>query len=146
MENQIIIYTDGSCLGNPGPGGWGFIWLDENKEWNICGREEFTTNNKMELEAVIQALDFCAINRTRNKEIIIYSDSQYVIKGITEWMPGWKKKGWNKIKNRDYWERLDILCQGKKIKWNWVKAHNGDKYNEQVDKLARLEAETFVKK
>jgi ribonuclease HI / DNA polymerase III subunit epsilon len=141
MSSQTYeIYTDGSCLGNKGndPGGWAFIYIEGDKEFHISGGEKFTTNNKMELTAVIEALEFCPKN-----DLTIYSDSQYVIKGITEWIKNWKKKGWGKIKNREYWERLDKLCQGKNITWKWVKAHNGDIYNEMVDKLARKEAEMF---
>jgi len=140
MSDSAIIYTDGSCLGNKGndPGGWAFIYLDGKKEWHMSGGEEYSTNNKMELTAAIEALEFCA-----KKNITIYSDSQYVIKGITQWIGGWKKKGWAKVKNREYWEKLDKLRQGKRISWNWVKAHDGNTYNEMVDKLARAEAKKY---
>lgn len=145
MEPNTEVYTDGSCLGNGNgrnsPGGWAFIWLDtkDDKEWLVSGGEKETTNNRMELEAAIRALDFCA------GDLTIYSDSLYVIKGITEWIFGWKKRGWAKVKNRGYWERLDRATQGRRVEWRWVKAHSGNFYNEKVDKLARREAEDVIR-
>lgn len=134
MENQAVAYVDGSCCPtNPGPGGWAFIYLDGQREWHVSGGETTSTNNKMELTAAIEALEFVP----KEKKLTIYSDSIYVIKGITEWIGNWKKKGWAKVKNREYWERLDGLCEGRSVEWRWVKAHNGDVYNEKVDKLAR---------
>jgi ribonuclease HI len=134
---MTCIYTDGSCLKNPGPGGWAVVVLNKDSELNISGGEKYTTNNKMELEAVIKALEFTS------GEVTIYSDSNYVIKGITEWIHNWKRTGWKKIKNKEYWIRLDEQVKCRKVIWNWVKAHNGDYYNEKVDKLARNEAENF---
>jgi len=134
---MIEIYTDGSCLKNPGVGGWGIIILNKIPTY-ISGGEKYTTNNRMELEAVIKALEFTS------GEVIIYSDSNYVIKGITEWIYSWKKKNWKNIKNIEYWKRLDEQVQNRKITWRWVKAHNGNFYNEEVDKLARSEAEKLI--
>ena len=133
------IYTDGSCLNNPGPGGWAFIAITDDCEWEISHGTKNSTNNKMELTAVIEALKFA-----KNEEHIeIYSDSQYVIKGITLWIESWIKRDWKRIKNVDLWKELYSLTLNKDIEWNWVKAHSDNKYNNLVDKLARQQAKKF---
>lgn len=134
---KTIIYTDGACSGNPGKGGWGAVLKYGEYEKRIKGGEKETTNNRMELTAVIKALELL----DRPCEIELYTDSQYVMKGATEWMLGWKKKNFNKgtskeIKNIDLWEILDKAMQRHKINWHWVRGHNGDKYNEIADQLA----------
>ena len=135
---KYTIYTDGACSGNPGPGGWGAVILDnDNKQKNISGSEENTTNNRMELSAAIMALE--EVNM--NSEITIYTDSNYVKNGITEWVLKWKENGWknsNKepVKNKDLWEKLDNLCEQNTINWKWVKGHASNKYNNLADELA----------
>jgi ribonuclease HI len=142
MENKIEIYTDGSCLGNPGVGGFGYIiiYFNGKKLIGKGGRKD-TTNNRMELLAVIKALKTIENKNFSNKDITVYSDSNYVIKGITEWIKGWKARNFKDVKNMEMWKELDTLTIGKKIEWKWVKAHNGNLYNERVDKIARVEAE-----
>ena len=135
---KYTIYTDGACSGNPGPGGWGAVIFDnENKQKNISGSEENTTNNRMELSAAIMALK--EVNK--NSEITIFTDSTYVKNGITEWVLKWKENGWknsNKepVKNKDLWEKLDNLCEQNTINWKWVKGHASNKYNNLADELA----------
>jgi len=135
---KYTIYTDGACSGNPGPGGWGAVIFDnDNKQKNISGSEENTTNNRMELSAAIMALK--EVNM--NSEITIYTDSNYVKNGITEWVLKWKENGWknsNKepVKNKDLWEKLDNLCAQNTIYWKWVKGHASNKYNNLADELA----------
>ena len=135
---KYTIYTDGACSGNPGPGGWGAVIFDnDNKQKNISGSEENTTNNRMELSAAIMALE--EVNM--NSEITIYTDSTYVKNGITEWVIKWKENGWknsNKepVKNKDLWEKLDNLCAQNTIYWKWVKGHASNKYNNLADELA----------
>ena len=135
---KYTIYTDGACSGNPGPGGWGAVIFDnDNKQKNISGSEENTTNNRMELSAAIMALE--EVNK--NSEITIYTDSTYVKNGITEWVLKWKENGWknsNKepVKNKDLWEKLDNLCAQNTIYWKWVKGHASNKYNNLPDELA----------
>ena len=135
---KYTIYTDGACSGNPGPGGWGAVIFDnENKQKNISGSEENTTNNRMELSAAIMALE--EVNM--NSEITIFTDSTYVKNGITEWVLKWKENGWknsNKepVKNKDLWEKLVNLCEQNTINWKWVKAHASNKYNNLADELA----------
>ena len=132
------IYTDGACSGNPGPGGWGAVILEEEKnQKNISGNEKDTTNNRMELMAPIMALK--KINT--NSKVVIYTDSKYVKNGITEWIKNWEKNGWksaNKkpVKNKDLWIKLDNLCKDNKIIWKWVKGHSNNKYNNLADELA----------
>jgi len=139
MNEKIVIYTDGACSGNPGDGGWGALVITLDGETELYGGEHSTTNNKMELTAVIKALEFVGKIET---PIEIYTDSQYVKNGITEWIIGWKKNGWRNsqkqpVKNKDLWEKLDELSSSVKISWNWVKGHNGHVENERVDELAR---------
>jgi ribonuclease HI len=137
--NLIDIYTDGACKGNPGPGGWG-VWLKSaTAQKELFGGERETTNNRMEMTAVIEALK--ALKRPC--QVTMYVDSQYVLKGITEWIHGWKAKGWRTaskepVKNVDLWQQMDALVQtgGHKIDWRWVKGHAGDPGNERADQLA----------
>ena len=135
---KYTIYTDGACSGNPGPGGWGAVIFDNNnKQKNISGSEENTTNNRMELSAAIMALK--EVNT--NSEITIYTDSTYVKNGITEWVLKWKENGWknsNKepVKNKDLWEKLESLCEQHIVNWKWVKGHASNKYNNLADELA----------
>ena len=137
--NQVVIYTDGACKGNPGPGGWGVYLRSGAVEKDLCGGEAQTTNNRMELTAVIEALK--ALKRPCR--LLIYMDSEYVRKGITEWLPGWKARGWKTaakqpVKNVDLWQALDALVSvgGHDIDWRWVKGHAGDPGNERADALA----------
>ena len=135
---KYIIYTDGACSGNPGPGGWGAIILDEEeKQINLSGKEVSTTNNRMELMAPIMALK----KIKEGSEITIYTDSIYLKDGITVWINNWKKNGWKSaskkpVKNKDLWVALSKLTEKKSIYWKWVKAHAGNKFNELADKLA----------
>ena len=136
---QVDIYTDGACKGNPGPGGWG-VWLKSGAfEKDLFGGELGTTNNRMEMMAVIQGLG--ALKEPC--QVTLYLDSQYVLKGITEWLPGWKARGWRTaskepVKNVELWQKLDALVAGggHKIDWRWVRGHNGDPGNERADMLA----------
>ncbi len=137
MNNRIYIYTDGACKGNPGPGGWGALLKYNEHEKEINGFSLETTNNIMELTAVIEAL---SIIKTKS-EITIITDSNYVKDGITKWIGNWKKKGWktaNKkpVKNKNLWEKLDNLTDNHKIIWKWVKGHTGNPGNEKADELA----------
>ena len=139
--NQIEIYTDGACKGNPGPGGWGVLLRSGTTQKELYGGERSTTNNRMELMAVIQALE--ALKRPC--AVTLYLDSQYVLKGITEWLPGWKAKGWKTaskqpVKNQELWQRLDELVakSGHVVDWRWVRGHNGDAGNERADALANM--------
>ncbi len=135
---MIEIYTDGACSGNPGPGGWGVLLRIDNEETELCGGEPATTNNRMELLAVIEALQ----SFTQPVTARVYTDSQYVQKGISEWIHSWKRRGWKTaskepVKNEDLWRRLDALASGHTIEWHWVRGHNGHVDNERVDALAR---------
>jgi ribonuclease HI len=145
--NPVIIYTDGACKGNPGPGGWGVLLKSGATEKELYGGELGTTNNRMELMAVIQALR--ALKRPC--AVTLYLDSQYVLKGITEWLPGWKAKGWRTagkqpVKNVELWQQLDELVHqgGHEIDWRWVRGHNGDAGNERADALANLGVEVAL--
>ncbi|KAF1727019.1 MULTISPECIES: ribonuclease HI [Pseudoxanthomonas] len=141
---HVSIHTDGSCLGNPGPGGWAALLRYGEKEREVVGGEAQTTNNRMELMAAIAALEVL----TEGCEVTLHIDSQYVRQGITEWMPGWVRRGWktaggDPVKNRDLWERLHAATGRHRIDWKWVKGHNGDPDNERVDVLARNAAVRF---
>lgn len=136
----IIAYTDGACSGNPGPGGWGVLLSHKSREKELYGGTEDTTNNRMELMAAIKALE--SIKPNFHGDIIIWTDSTYVLKGITEWIYGWKKRGWKKadkkpVVNADLWQRLDAARDGKSVEWKWVKGHAGVEGNERADELAR---------
>ena len=126
------IYTDGSCLTNPGPGGWGVLILDKECEWEISGNKNDTTNNQMELQAVIEAIKFLD-----KGGLIIHSDSMYVINGITKWIDNWIRKDWKKVKNVELWKELYDLSKERDIEWIWVKAHADNEYNNRVDQIAR---------
>ena len=132
------IYTDGACSGNPGPGGWGAVILDQDsKQKNISGSEKNTTNNRMELLAAIMSLK----KIKTNSEVVIFTDSTYVKNGITEWMKNWKKNGWKNsskkpVKNKDLWEKLDKLCDANSVSWKWVKGHSTNEFNNLADELA----------
>ena len=138
MTADVIIYTDGACSGNPGPGGWGAILMSGEHEREIFGGEKLTTNNRMELMAAIKALE--ALKRPCKVEL--HTDSQYVRQGITEWLAGWKKRGWKTaakapVKNEDLWRELDAARARHDVAWNWVKGHAGHPLNERADALAR---------
>ena len=138
MTVDVLIYTDGACSGNPGPGGWGAILIAKGKEKEICGGEPHTTNHRMEMMAAIQALE--ALNRPCKVEL--HTDSQYLRNGILTWIAGWKARGWKTadkkpVKNEELWKRLDAALGRHKIEWKWVKGHAGDEMNERADVLAR---------
>jgi ribonuclease HI len=144
MIEPVIIYTDGACRGNPGVGGWGVILSYNGNIKELCGGDKDTTNNRMELMAAIQALE--ALKKPCT--VRLYSDSSYVLKGITEWMPNWKKRGWktaskHPVKNVDLWQRLDAAIAPHDIEWKWVKGHSGDKGNDRADALANLGIDTL---
>ena len=135
---MIKIYTDGSCLENPGNGGWAAIIIDDEKKTQIKGSKKNTTNNQMELLAPIEALK----KIPKGSKIEIFTDSKYVKSGITEWIHNWKKNGWKTadkqaVKNKELWEELDLLNNEFEISWNWVKAHSTDQLNNEVDLIAR---------
>lgn len=140
MPKELVIYTDGACSNNPGRGGWGVYILNIKTE--LYGGCLFTTNNQMELQAVIESLLYIEKNNLTDYMLHIYTDSQYVKNGITTWIQGWKDNNWKNaakkpVKNKELWQQLDNLCQNKNITWNWVKGHNGDFGNEKADELAR---------
>ena len=138
MTETITLYVDGACRGNPGLGGWGayLIYADQSEQ-KLCGGENDTTNNRMELTAAIEGIRACP----KDAHLIMWTDSTYVQKGITEWIVGWKKKNWKGVKNPDLWQALDQICQGRKIEWHWVKGHAGHAGNEMADQLANLGAD-----
>lgn len=134
---KVELYTDGACKGNPGPGGWGALLRYGDKEKELCGGESDTTNNRMELMAVIEGLKALS----RSCEVILTTDSKYVMQGINDWLVGWKRNGWKTaakkpVKNQDLWQALDEQCARHKIEWRWVKGHAGHAENERADELA----------
>ncbi len=137
MTKTIEIYTDGACRGNPGPGGWGALLIYGSRQKTLHGGEAETTNNRMELTAAIEAL-----NALRSRSIVtLYTDSKYVMDGINEWMPNWKKRDWRTaarkpVKNKDLWQALDEAVERHDIDWRWVKGHDGNPGNEMADELA----------
>lgn len=138
MTPKVIIFTDGACRGNPGPGGWGAVMIYGGREKELCGGELETTNNRMELMGAIQALE--TLNRPCKVEL--HTDSQYVKNGITQWISGWKARGWrtadkSPVKNEDLWKRLDAARARHEVDWRWVKGHAGHELNERADRLAR---------
>jgi ribonuclease HI len=143
MIDDVLIYTDGACKGNPGPGGWG-VWLRSGEhQKELFGGDKLTTNNRMELTAVIEAL----ASLKRPCKVTIYTDSQYVRQGITTWIHGWKARGWTTadkkpVKNVELWQRLDILNASHHVSWKWVKGHSGDPGNERADQLANKGVES----
>lgn len=132
MNDQVIIYTDGACHKNPGPGGWGVVLKHKNNEKHLYGGDVDTTNNRMELLAAIRGLQ----SLKRPCSVKLYSDSQYVVKGMSEWIENWKKKNWKDVKNPDLWQELELISSAHEVEWIWVKGHSGDHYNELADKLA----------
>ena len=138
MSKDVVeIHTDGACKGNPGPGGWGALLSYGGREMELCGGEPSTTNNRMEMAAVIQAL----LALKRKCRVRIYTDSTYVQKGMTEWLEGWKQRGWKTsdkkpVKNEDLWKTLDQLVRQHEVEWVWVKGHAGHEGNERADALA----------
>ena len=138
MTNSIEIYTDGACSGNPGPGGWGVVILGNSEPKKLCGGEKQTTNNRMEMTAVIKALELFPDGQA----LILYTDSSYVKDGITKWIAGWKRNGWRTsqrkpVKNQDLWQAIDQQTARLEIDWRWVKGHAGNPWNERADELAR---------
>ena len=145
MDDQVEIFTDGACRGNPGPGGWGVLLRFQGKERSMHGGELETTNNRMELMAAIIGLESlngpCSVSLT--------TDSKYVMNGITDWIENWKKRGWKTaakkpVKNEDLWRRLDEVCRQHKINWHWVKGHSGHRENELVDALANQGVDELI--
>lgn len=141
MSQTITLYVDGACRGNPGLGGWGAYVITEQGEHKLFGGEPDTTNNRMELTAAIEGVSFCPADA----HLIIWTDSNYVKQGITEWIHGWKKKNWKDVKNPDLWQKLDAVCAGRNIEWNWIKGHAGHPGNEMADQLANLGADKTAK-
>ena len=139
-EEPVEIHTDGACSGNPGPGGWGAILEWKGKRRELSGGEPMTTNNRMELLAAIAALETLA----RPMPVVLFTDSQYLRQGITEWIAGWRARGWRTadkkpVKNQDLWERLDLARKRHRVEWRWLKGHAGHVENERADELAREE-------
>ena len=137
QEPEVIVYTDGACKGNPGPGGWGVLMIAGVHRRELCGGERLTTNNRMELMAAIEALR--ALRRSSNVRLI--TDSSYVKQGIETWIHGWKRNGWRTsakapVKNADLWQALDELNAAHHVEWRWVKGHSGDPGNERADQLS----------
>ena len=141
---QVMLFTDGACLGNPGPGGWAALLRYGKKEKLLVGKNPETTNNQMEMKAVIEGLK--ALKKAC--EITVFTDSRYVIDGYNEWLPGWKAKNWRNskkepVKNKELWQQLDQQAERHTIQWQWVKGHSGHPENERVDQAAREAAETL---
>ena len=138
MTPKVVIYTDGACRGNPGPGGWGAILQSNGKTKEISGGDLATTNNRMELMAAIQSLEAL----TKPCKVELHTDSQYVKNGVTTWIHGWKARGWktadkSPVKNEDLWKRLDLARSRHEVDWRWVKGHSGHELNDRADELAR---------
>lgn len=134
---EVIMYTDGACKGNPGPGGWGVLMKYGTHEKTLCGGERNTTNNRMELQAAIEGLKALS----RRCTVHLHTDSSYVKNGIEQWLAGWKRKGWKTaagkaVKNQDLWQALDAEVQRHEVRWHWVKGHSGDAGNDRADELA----------
>ena len=141
---KLTLYTDGACSGNPGPGGWACVLIYGGHEKELSGGAAETTNNRMEMTAALEGLK--ALKRPCKVEF--YTDSNYLKDGVTQWLAGWKKRGWKTatkkpVKNQDIWEQLDQVIQNHQIEWHWVKGHAGDEYNERCDELAREALEEF---
>jgi ribonuclease HI len=147
MMDEVKVFTDGACSGNPGPGGWGAILQSKGHEKELSGGEKESTNNRMEMMAVIAALE--AIKRPCHVKVT--TDSQYVMKGMMEWLPGWKKRGWKTaskepVKNVDLWQRLEQAASPHKLEWEWVRGHQGHPENERADELAVAARERIAQK
>ena len=143
--NEVEIFTDGACSGNPGPGGWGAIMRSKGVEKELSGGEKDSTNNRMEMMAVIVALE----SLTRPCAVKITTDSQYVMKGMQEWLPGWKKRNWKTaakkpVKNVDLWQRMELAAQAHELEWEWVRGHQGHIENERADQLAVAARDQFA--
>lgn len=146
MSKVVELYTDGACKGNPGPGGWGVFLRYGGHELELCGGEAPTTNNRMELMAVIEGLG-CLKRRC---QVELYTDSRYVMQGMTQWIEGWKRNGWinskkEPVKNDDLWKQLDEAVSQHDVSWHWVKGHSGDEGNEKADQLANQGIEELVR-
>lgn len=146
MNEKVFAYTDGACRGNPGPGGWGVVLKYRGKEKELFGGEIETTNNRMELTAAIQALE--SLNRPC--EVCVVTDSVYLSKGVSEWLPNWKKRGWKTstrepVKNQDLWQRLESARSRHAVEWQWVKGHAGHRENERADRLANQGVDEILK-
>ncbi len=142
---QVEIYTDGACLGNPGPGGWAAILESGKRRRELSGAEAATTNNRMELSAAIEGLKALR----KSCDVVLFTDSRYVMQGMTEWLPGWRRKGWRTasgkpVENRDLWEQLVAAAEPHRVDWKWVRGHNGVPGNERADQLARAAAEKIA--
>ncbi len=141
--DEIVVFTDGGCSGNPGPGGWGYVILADGKVSERWGAEKVTTNNRMELSAVIAALEtILADSAMASRPLTVYTDSQYVQKGISQWIASWKRNGWrtaskDPVKNKELWQSLDSLASRLSVSWRWVKGHAGNEYNERCDALTQ---------
>lgn len=147
QNNPVVIYTDGACKGNPGVGGWGAILSFNGKKKEIKGAQNPTTNNQMELTAAIEALN----TLKRPCSVMLYTDSQYVKNGITQWISNWKKNNWKTaskkpVKNQQLWQALDQALQTHQVEWRWVKGHSGDEGNERADQLANMAIEEYHSK
>lgn len=145
--SEVTIYTDGACRGNPGPGGWGALLLSGGRERTLKGAERETTNNRMELTAAVQALNAL----TRSCDVALYTDSEYLRRGISEWLPGWKTRGWKTadkkpVKNVDLWQVLDQAAARHSVAWHWVRGHAGDPGNERADRLANEAIDDMLNK
>jgi ribonuclease HI len=146
-KNPVTIYTDGACRGNPGPGGWGVSLRYNGTVKNLYGAEADTTNNRMELMAAIRGLE----SLKRPCKVVLYTDSKYVLEGITSWMPNWKRRGWKTaakkpVKNVELWQRLDAATDDHDISWQWIKGHTGDEGNEMADALANQAIDEMQRK
>ncbi|PTY36692.1 ribonuclease HI [Saccharospirillum sp. MSK14-1] len=147
MSDAVTLYTDGACRGNPGPGGWGVLMRSGKHEKSLHGGERETTNNRMELMAAIAGLE----SLKRRCQVDLFTDSQYVRKGITEWIHGWKRNGWKTaskqpVKNKDLWQRLDEQIGKHDVQWHWVKGHAGNEGNERADALANQGVDDIIKR
>ena len=145
MNDRVVVFTDGACSGNPGPGGWGAILAWGEREKTLCGGESLTTNNRMEIMAAIMALEAL----TRPCDVELHTDSQYLRGGVTQWIHGWKRNGWRTadkkpVKNEDLWRRLDATAARHTIDWRWIKGHAGHAMNERADELARQGMAPFM--
>jgi ribonuclease HI len=147
MNDKVYIYTDGACRGNPGPGGWGALLRFRDRESEIYGADAATTNNRMELLAAIRGLEIL----TRPCQVVLVSDSQYLLKGITEWLPNWQRRGWktasnSPVKNADLWQLLIAAREPHRVQWQWIKGHAGHPGNERADALANRAIDELLRK